>query len=220
MEPLSPIVLNSTNAQNNSQGNGALQYTDSLTNALNNINQSIKGVQNVDRGSLQNLVAMPTQTIITVASAAGGGAVTITANLFNEDFLNVTPTNNGSGAGSVVTTYNDGFTGNLISHISGTYGNKGLRVKQLQIQYINSATLAQDPAAAQAANPTLTTYNGDGSSLPQIVPIASTGNPSYQQSGFLIVNVDFTIKRYSQISLLVPAGDVATVVVVYDNQQG
>lgn len=191
---------------------------DSQVRALDNIAKAINNSQVVDRGTLNNVIAAPTQTLVTIASAAGGGALPIIGYVFNEDYLNATPTNNGSGAGSVVTIYNDGFNGNLISNITASFGNVGLRVKQLQIKLIVTASAIQDSAGISGVNPIVTTYNGDGTSLPQVIPLASAGNPGYQQQGFLVVNVNFTVKRYTQLSLNVPVGDTATVTIVYDNQ--
>lgn len=184
--------------------------------ALNNINNSVKGVNDVDRGVMQEINAKPRQTIITIASATGAGAASITQQLFNNDYLTALIINNGSGAASVVNTWNDGFAGALISRVISAKGDAGLRAKQLQLKYVITATGVQDSGGVTAANPTLTTFNGDGSTLPQIIPIASAGTPAYQQQGFLIVNVNFAVKRYSQLSVVVPVGDTVTVTVVWE----
>lgn len=210
--PQSGMQINNAASQ---MGSNQIPQNGDLVGTLKEINQSIKSTNDIDRGALIDVTANPRQTVITIASAAGGGAANITASLFNEDYLNATPTNNGSGAGSVVTTYNDGFSGNLISNITSTKGDRGLRVKQLQIKLTITASGAQDPAALAACNPLHTTYNGDATSLPQSIPLVSAGTPKDFQSGFLVVNVDFPIKRYSQLSLVVPPGDTATVIVVY-----
>jgi hypothetical protein len=186
-----------------------------LITQLKDLTKAVKGSVDIDRGTLHDVDARPSQTIFTIASASGGGAGTVTAYVFNEDFLNATPTNNGSGAGSVVSSYNDGFAGRLISQITSAKGDAGLRAKQIQLTFTDNATGLQDKASLQASNPTFTTYNGDNSSMPQIIPIQSAGSPAYQQSGFLIVNIDLGIKRYSQFSFLVPAGKTASLVVVY-----
>ena len=210
---LNPVV---TEQMNTAEQNAGASMNQDVITELKNIANAVKGSVDINRGQLHDVDARPTQTIFTVASASGAGALSIQAYIFNEDYLNATPTDNGSGAGSVVTTYNDGFAGKLISRISSAKGDNGIRIKQVQVTFTDNATGLQDKASLSASNPTFITYNGDGTSLPQIIPIQSAGTPAYQQSGFLIVNIDFGVKRYSQFYLTVPAGKTATVTFVYN----
>lgn len=193
-------------------GNGAEA---NLAGSLNNLANAVSNADVINRGELHDLIAKPHSTTMTVTSDAGGGAGNVTAYMFNEDFLNQTTDDNGSGAGTVVKTYSDGFSGNLINRVIAAKNDAGLPLKQLQFKYIITASGLQDPTAIQNANPVLTTYNGDQSSLPQSIPLSTTGTPAYQQDGFLIINIKGNIKRYSQISYVVPAGRVATVIAVY-----
>jgi len=212
---LNPVVNEHENVSIQPSAVNQMNLGSEMITEMKNIAKAVKGSVDIDRGTLHDVDARPTQTIYTILSSAGAGALSVTGYVFNEDYLNATPTDNGSGAGSVVTTYNDGFAGNLISRITSAKGDTGLRIKQVQVTFVDNATGLQDKASLSASNPTFITYNGDGTNLPQIIPIQSSGSPAYQQSGFLIVNIDFGIKRYSQFFLTVPAGKTATVVFVY-----
>jgi len=189
-------------------GNGIADLAAAITNASGNASL-------VDRGQLQVLHPRPTNTTFTVNNVAGSGAAPIVAQMFNEDYLLATPSDNGSGGGSVVKTYNDGFNGNLINRIIGCKGDKGLTITQVQVEMTTNATGLQNTAAVKNASPTLTAYNGDLTALPQNIPLATTGTPAYLQTGFLIINIAAVIQRFGQMSFNVPVGVTASVTVVY-----
>ena len=189
--------------------------TQATLDAIHALAKSTSNATLVDRGELHDMVAMPSNTIYTVRNNVGSGATDQTCYMFNEDFLNTTNTDNGSGANSVVKTYNDGFSGNLINRIIGAKGDRGLSANQLQITMINNADATQNASAVNNANPLLTTYNGDGGLLTPSIPLATTGTPQYLQPGFLIINLKYKVKRYSQISFIVPVGVTASVKVIF-----
>ena len=189
-------------------GNGIADLAAAITNASGNASL-------VDRGQLQVLHPRPTNTTFTVNNVAGSGAAPIVAQMFNEDYLLATPSDNGSGGGSVVKTYNDGFNGNLINRIIGCKGDKGLTITQVQVEMTTNATGLQNTAAVKNASPTLTAHNGDLTALPQNIPLATTGTPAYLQTGFLIINIAAVIQRFGQMSFNVPVGVTASVTVVY-----
>lgn len=182
-----------------------------LTNAVNQANQS-------KRASLVDRMPYPTQVTFTVDNVTGAAAATITAYCFNEDYLNATPTDNGSGAGSVIKTYSDGFSGNLLNHIIEMYGTEGLPISQLQLLVEDNATGTQDKAALNQVNPQRSFYNGDGSTQSDFIPISSTGNPIYNQQGFLIINQNFRIRRNEQLRFTVPVGKTMSVILVMPAQ--
>lgn len=188
----------------------------SIIEAISSLAASNKSINTIDRGSMQDIKAEPSQTIITINSNNDSGSGTKTIYLLNNDVMQGLVTDNGSGAGSITYQFNDGFNGNIISNIFTAYGNIGLMAKQVQFKMQNNTTTLQDGSALTASQPAMNGVNGDGSAFNQIIPMQSTGNPMYLQTGFLIVDVDIYWKRYSQMSLILPKDTTATVIVVWD----
>ena len=217
---VSPIQLSPARAKSNlpeTPGRPAApaEQVGNLSQAISDLAAATSNSTLVDRGALKQLIPNPTNTTYIVNNLAGMGAAPVVAYMFNEDYLNATPDDNGSGPGSVEKSYNDGFSGNLINRIIGSKGDAGLAVKQLQIEMTVNATGLQSTSAVKNASPTVTAYNGDLSSLPQNIPLGTTSSPMYLQAGFLIINVAFVIQRFAQMSFNVPVGITATVTIVY-----
>lgn len=182
-----------------------------LTSAVNQANQN-------KRADLEDRRPYPKQVTFTVNNQAGVGGNAITAYCFNEDYLFATPTDNGSGGGSVIKTYSDGFGGSLLNHIIEMYGLEGLPITQLQIVVEDNATGNQDKAALNQVNPRRVFYNGDLSNQTDFVPISSTGNPIYNQQGFLIIDQNFRVRRNEQVQFTVLVGKTMSVIFVMPTQ--
>lgn len=194
-------------------GNAAVEGK-AIVEQLTEINKTLKGVNEINRGALNDYAPKPLQITFTVNNHAGNGANPITAFAFNEDYLQATPTDNGSGAGSVEKSYSDGFSGNLLNHIMETYGIQGLPIKQIQITVTDNTTGLQDKAALNAVNPRKVTYNGDLTSSNQFIPLSSTGTPAYQQQGFLIIDIETRVRRFDQFLFNVNVNKTMTVIFV------
>lgn len=203
--PTNTLALSNGSTSGGNNGGGTIG--DAIVNAINANNSS-------KRGDLLDPMPKPVQTIYTVNSVAGSGAAPITAYFMNEDLLTATPTNNGSGAGSVIETYNDGFSGNLLSQLSLVYGLEGIPYKQFQLTFTSNADGTQNKAALSNANPRKISYNGDTTSESQLLALASAGNPAYYQQGFLIIDINFRMRRNEQILLTIAVGTTATMILV------
>lgn len=183
--------------------------------AAASIVQAVQGTSGTYRRDLNDDIPVPTQVLYTVVSddTAAGSAV-VNAYCFNEDVLNATPTNNGSGAETVQKSYSDGFSGKLLNNLLKMYGVQGLPFKSIQITCTDNTSGSEDKAALNAANPQRLSFKGDGSSKAEILPIASTASPLYLQSGFLVLNQGFRMRANEQLQFTVTPGTTMTVVLI------
>jgi len=148
-----------------------------------------------------------TQTII---SNTGAGANAITAYFGNEPFFNATPTNNGSGAASVVNTYGDGWSGKGYNQLISAL-ERGVRFYGFTLSYITTSTGAQNPAGLTTANTTILVADLVGANqIPKgIVINAGLRNTQYQQ-GTMTVQYTFNLNTLCQFSYSVPVGNTAS----------
>lgn len=159
-----------------------------------------------------NLPAM-TQT---VASAAGVGALAIVAYFMNEDVYNTTPTDNGSGGGSVSTTYGDGWDGggyNRFAFLNSA--QNGTACYGITMSYTVISTSAQDASALTTANPTWLMANLVGNRQVPVGLVLAAGqrNTQYLQ-GMMTVRFRFNMSALNQLSYSVPAGDSAALTIL------
>ncbi len=144
-----------------------------------------------------------------VASAAGGGAAAVTAYFGNEDAFNVTPTNNGSGAGSVVKIYGDGYSGKGYNKIIDS--GQGVQCYGFTIQYNVTAGGAQDPSGLTTSNPTILTANLVGQNqIPRGILLSAGQRNTQFLSGVMTVQFMFMFNALTQFAYGVPVGDTAT----------
>lgn len=152
----------------------------------------------------------------TVASAAGGGATAITAYFMNEDVYNATPTNNGSGALSVTTTYGDGWDGggyNRFAYLNSAAN--GIACYGITLVYTVIASAAQDASALATANPTWLMANLVGNRQVPVGLVLAAGVRNTQfQVGTMTVRFRFNMSALNQLSYSVPAADNATLTVI------
>lgn len=171
------------------------------------------GVTNLGRGMVYELYTITTSLSFTTNSAAGSGAVNTKNYIFNNSFLNALVTNNGSGAGSIVSTYGDGFTGKVYEQYfktcnpgQGTSGIycKGLFISGFTVQITNATS---GDATSQGINTlamNILAQNGEGESIPIAAKLAEAIRNAAFISGTYTVNFAFFINALTQISFVTP----------------
>lgn len=152
----------------------------------------------------------------TIASAAGVGATAITAFFMNEDVFNPTPTENGSGAGTVTNSYGDGWDGggyNRYAYLEGA--QNGIPCYGLTLTYTVTSSGAQDGSALALANPTWLQANLVGNrQIPVGLVLAAGVRNTQYQSGIMTVRFRFNMSALNQLSYSVPAGDTASLTIM------
>jgi hypothetical protein len=176
--------------------------------------QNTQGVYKFGTGVV-DIFPIPRSTTYSVTSAAGAGAADVTFSVFNEDVFNETPTDNGSGAGSVVSSYDDGFEGRSINQLIRTAnGGRGLLCKGFSVIYTTGG--AQDPSGLLNSSLQMLFFNSkNGASVPFQLDIAEALRNTQQQSGTITVWADFFVNSLSQFTGVVPAGDNAKIVFLW-----
>lgn len=155
-----------------------------------------------------------TQTIV---SNTGAGALAKSVYFGNEDAFNVTPTDNGSGANSIVPTYGDGFTGKSYnrSFAQPSVASSGLQCYGFTLQFITTNGGAQNSAGLTLSNPTLLTSNGTGSNMiPQGIVLSQGARNTQYLSGVMTVSTKFVMNSVTQLTYIVPVGNTSTLTVM------
>lgn len=165
-------------------------------------------------GQFQMFPVPPAMTKVT-ASATGGGAAAVTSYFGNEDAFNASVTDNGSGAGSVVHTYGDGWSGKGYNRLMWGLGVEGVPCYGITLEYITTSTGAQLPSGLTTSNPTLLAANLVGAAqIPYgIVLAAGTRNTQYL-AGTMTVSYKFGLNSLNQISYGIPVGSTVTLTVL------
>jgi hypothetical protein len=160
-----------------------------------------------------NLLPIPQAYSQVIVSTAGVGAEAVTAYMGNEDTYNVTPTDNGSGAGTVTNNYGDGWSGKGYNKLF-TAG-PGVQFYGFTLVFTVAATGVQDAAGIQQANPTHLSANFVGAAQIPVGFVLGIGlrNTIYQE-GTMTVRTMFVMNIASQLSYSVPAGDKASLVLM------
>lgn len=217
-----PLVLSETSTYNTptttlSGGAGVTTNTNpaplqNVQNYLNGNNGNYNpntGVINLSQGQVMNVNPVPTSFNVTTSSNNGAGAATVTQYLFNESVLNAAKTTNGSGAASIVNTYNDGFSGKVYDQLFKTMNTgQGILMKGLTIQitgYTSGSQIAS-PFATLAFN--VITANGMGSTIPVPIDFSEALRATNFQSGTLTILRPFFFNALSQVQLQLPKDTV------------
>lgn len=164
--------------------------------------QQNAGVANLSNGTVFNLFTIPTSFSWTVSSTDAGAATTVYG--FNNNVLNAAVTNNGGGAGTIVNTYGDGFTGKVYENYArSANGGMGVKILAMTIESTNYTSGAQTtPFSTLAFN--IIAANGQGSVIPIPVNLQEAVRNTQYQSGILTVKKPFYLNALTQLSLLMP----------------
>lgn len=167
------------------------------------------------QGELNMMPSVPAMTQ-TIASATGGGAKAVTAFFMNEDSYQITPTNNGSNAGSVTNAYGDGWSGKGYNNLAkGLSPSNGIKCYGFTLIFTNTGTGAQDAAGINSANPTWLMANLVGAyQIPKGFVLSAGARNTQYLAGTMTVRGVFYINPLIQIGYNVPVGDTAQLTVM------
>lgn len=200
---------------------------DSAPSNGTNININVKSPGVIDQSEEPIIDPMSSRAVIpntmtqNVASATGAGDENVTAYFLNEDAFNATPTNNGSGANSVVITYSDGWTGLGYNQLSrSANGGRGVLCYGFTLIYKVTSGGAQDPTGLAGANPSYIAYNNvNGGEMAVGEPLNEGFRADNYQLGTMTLLRKFYLCSVNQISYVVPPGDTATMIVLTKPQR-
>lgn len=159
-----------------------------------------------------NTFPLPTSFSVGVASAVGAGALPTEVFLLNNDRLN-NITNNGSGAGSVTYTFQDGFQGNVVSDLLAfSRAGVGAIIYGVAIRLDVLATPGTgDPFGLGLTNPAFLTFGAFGRSVPLDYNVNENQTRMDFDNSIEVVSVVINFTRFSQFAFTIPIGDTATV---------
>lgn len=164
------------------------------------------GVVNLTQGKLFDIFTVPPVLSYTSASDNGSGAATVTQYIFNNNVMTAAVTTNGSGAGSIVNTYGDGYTGKIYEQLQrSANGGRGILIKGFTVTSTTTSTGAQYSTAINTMNMQILNANAQGGSTPVPVSVASALRNSQFQVGVYTVAFEFYLNALSQISVSLPA---------------
>ena len=168
----------------------------------------------IDVSGQFDMFPVPPAMTQVIASATGGGAAAINAYFLNEPYFTSTPTNNGSGAASVVITYGDGFSGKGYNQLAaGSEG--GIKCYGFTLQFITTATGAQNNAGLNTAAPTILVANLVGANtIPRGLVLAAGSRNTQYLAGVMTVRYQFKLNTLCQFQYAVPVGNTATLTVL------
>lgn len=175
------------------------------TRSQNNTPTPQNGVVNVSGGKTYDIFTIPPVFTFTSVSASGSGAATVTQYIFNGSTLNAAVTNNGSGAGSIVNTYGDGFVGRVYdSQVASWNGGRGVRIQGFTVTVTTNSTGAQTSTPFNTLQLNLLNANGQGSSTPVPIDVTAAQRNTQFQIGQLTVISQFYLNTLNQISYSMP----------------
>ena len=171
------------------------------------------GVVNLSKGIVYDIYTIPTSFSVTISSTNAGTAKTVYA--FNTDVLNAAVTDNGGGAGTIVTTYGDGFSGRVYNRLTeGGNAAHGVRMKGLITQVTNYTSGAQTATAYNTLQMQLLCANGEGGTTPvPINPGEAVRNVS-NQVGILTVVKEFYLNGLNQLSFSLPINTIIALTLI------
>ncbi len=173
---------------------------DSQAQALASAIQNNTGIIDISAGQIIDYFPITTSFTVTVQSAAGGGGVTKQINLFNEGYLNTTPTNNGSGADSMSTQYGDGFSGSVYEQYTKIANlGKGIRFTGFSVLVTTRSTGVQTASYFNTMNLEVNIANGKGGLIPYPIDLIEALRNTAQQVGLLTVNKPIFLNALGQI---------------------
>lgn len=178
-----------------------------------------QGVINMGNGYGQRL-PIPDSTTVTISSNNGGGAGTKTCYIFNSGTYNTNPTNNDSGANSIVTTYDDGFSGNQINRLLQVgNGGYGLQLWGLTMQFTNYTSGSAYQAALTGSSPAINYFKGNnGAYVPYNINVATALRNTQFISGMVTLKFDGSVwvNGMSQFSASVLANTIAVFTFIWN----
>lgn len=167
--------------------------------------ENANGVKDLSNGKVVNMFPIPSNFNVTISSNNGVSAEAKTMYLFNESFLNASPTNNGSGAASIVTTYGDGFSGRVYEqYIKLANTTRGIRFNGFTVQATNYTSGAQVTTPFASMSLALQICNGQGGRLPVQIDLNEAIRNTQYQSGILTVTKPMYVNALSQFQLSLP----------------
>lgn len=170
--------------------------------------------ENTDQYISSNVYPLPQSITITVQSNAGAGALNTRCYLLNPDLAN-NPTNNGSGADSIVTTYQDGFAGKIVSNLlKFARAGMGAICYGVAVRMTTNAGVG-NAAGLNASNPVFYTYNALGSSVALPMNVSSNQQRSDFDTSIEVLPCVINIGAFVQFSLIVPVSNTATITMYF-----
>lgn len=170
--------------------------------------QPIPGVSTYSNKTY-DIFSVPPQLNYTTSSNAAGSSATVTQYIFNNNVMNAAVTNNGSGAASIVNTYNDGFSGKVYENGFRSWnGGRGILIKGFLIQVTNYTSGAQVSSAFGTLAMQILYANFQGGTTPIPIDVSSALNNAQYQVGILTLKQSFYLNASSQISISLPANTI------------
>lgn len=152
-----------------------------------------------------DIFALPPNFTVTTTSASGANAVSKTQYLFNNTTLNALVTDNGSGAGSITTSYGDGFSGRVYDAIAASQnGGRGVLIQGFTIQSTTNSTGAQNSAALNTIAFQILNANAQGGTFNIPLDVNSAISNAQYQVGILTIRQNFWLNTVNQISVILP----------------
>lgn len=167
--------------------------------------ENLQGVKDLSNGKVINMFPIPSNFNVTISSNNGGSAESKTMYLFNESFLNASPTTNGSGANSIVTTYGDGFSGRVYEqYIKLANAVRGIRFNGFTVVATNYTSGAQIATPFTTMNLSLQICNGQGGRIPVQIDLNEAVRNTQYQVGTLTIVKPVYLNALSQFELTLP----------------
>lgn len=164
------------------------------------INQTT-GVYDLSKGQVISGIKIPTSINVSVRSNAGTDAANTNMKLFNNNLLGDNPTNNGSGADSIVTTFGDGRSGNIYGELFAiaTNGN-GLKIKGFNVsaKTISTGTAASEFFSQAQLKVLLNTLKQE--QIPFEIDLDEAYRNTQFNNGLLTIKCDIDFNRLMQLS--------------------
>ena len=203
--------LPSTPAQPMPSGNG---------NGSSTIQVNVNNNSAIDQSNEPILDPMSTRAVTPstltkrTTSDAGVGAAVVIGFFLNEDSYNLTVTDNGAGAGTVVSTYSDGWVGLGYNNLAkSSNSGRGIMCYGFSMVFTTTAG-AQDSSGLANANPSYITVNNvNGGTLDIGQPLNEGIRNTQFQVGTMTVLRKFFMSAVNQISYNVPVASVVDLIV-------
>lgn len=157
-----------------------------------------------------NQFPLPPSFTVLVRSNTGVSAASTRVFVLNQDILN-NITNNGSGANSIVYTYQDGFNGAVLNRLLGqARAGVGAVCFGVALRMNITSSGAGDPAGLAGANPEFITNNALGGSASLNFNITSMQTRQDYDTSIEVIPCVQNLARFVQYGFTIPAGSTAT----------
>jgi len=163
--------------------------------------------------TMANVFPIPESITIQIASAVGAGSAPTQSFVLNQDLLNNIQ-DNGSGPGSIVYTYQDGFAGNVVNSLfSLARAGVGVVCYGFAVRMNVTATGAGDAAGLAACNPFFVSFNAFGRGINNDTNITQDQTRSDFDTSIGVFRTIQNLARFTQLGLIVPVGDTVTITI-------